>query len=169
VNYETACSTEAEGGIFNYGVRVSVAAPRGVTDGIKKLCRQFERELEEQITRDFYATDTRAHERASIDKRAFLALFSAPIYVEEVPNGYCSRACCEHLPWFVVTTEIGRIKIGWRKRVIEIDWTETAAGKAANLFPDEQVTKGDKMIHAWGYEDAAKYLQQIIASGAGSR
>jgi hypothetical protein len=66
----------------------------------------------------------------------------------------------------VVTTNIGRVKIGWRKRVINIDWSDTVVKKKAEeLFPEENVTKGGYdnhfYIHAWSYEDAKKYLDRI--------
>ena len=89
---------------------------------------------------------------------------SETIYVEEIPNGYCNRYCCKHLPWFVVTTKVGRITIGWRKRVINIDWEGSAITKKANeLFPQEDVTKGDKLIHAWGYEKAKEYIGVLLS------
>jgi len=89
------------------------------------------------------------------------------------PNEYCSCELCA--PWFNVNTEFGTIKIGWRKRVINIDWdspessvikTMNARGKFLQkkilpLFEDENVTKGDSGIHAWGWEKAQEYLTKI--------
>ena len=67
---------------------------------------------------------------------------SSNIFVEEIPNGYCNEPCCSRLPWFIVTTPVGHIKIGWRKRVINIDWTNTLQKKNGHeLFPNEDVTK----------------------------
>ena len=103
--------------------------------------------------------------RAAEEKVAILALFPGTPFVEEIPNGYCSQYCCKHLPWFIVTTQVGRVKIGWRKRVIQIDWSETRNTKnSEELFAKEDVTKEAKMIHAWSYEDAKRYLEAIIAS-----
>ena len=88
-----------------------------------------------------------------------------PIYIEEIPNGYCNRACCRHLPWFIVTTTVGRIKIGWRKRVIEIDWSDTkGTAEAETLFAAEDVTKGTRYIHAWSVEKAKSYVAAIMSS-----
>jgi hypothetical protein len=97
------------------------------------------------------------------DNFALTKLFEEPIYIEEIPNGYCSDWCCRDLPWFIVTTIIGRIKIGWRKRVIHIEWTETKNKiEAQKLFPDEDVTKYDRIIHAWSLEKAKEYIKTII-------
>ncbi|MCK9273405.1 hypothetical protein M0P65_07755 [Candidatus Gracilibacteria bacterium] len=97
------------------------------------------------------------------ENKELLNLFSDPIYVEEIPNGYCDKYCCKHLPWFDVTTKIGRIKIGWRKRVIHIEWTGTKNKiNAKELFLDEDTTKFDKIIHAWSMEKAKEYIDKII-------
>lgn len=83
----------------------------------------------------------------------------------ELPNGYCSQPCCILNPWLKVQTFRGPITIGWRKRVINIDWSESNIALSANdLFPSEDVTKGDKYIHAWGYEKAKAYLAVLMQS-----
>lgn len=87
------------------------------------------------------------------------------LYVEEIPNEYCNQWCCTHLSWFIVTTKVGRIKIGWRKRVINIDWSNTIGTLSSiNLFESENVTKGYKYIHAWSVEKAREYVRKIINS-----
>lgn len=110
-----------------------------------------------------------AMERKRVERLELLALFNAPILVEEIPNGYCSDWCCRHLPWFVVTTQIGRFKIGWRKRVILLDWSQTVGTKTSDeLFKAEDVTKDTRMIHAWSLEDAKRYVETIVASACKS-
>lgn len=37
-----------------------------------------------------------AMERKRVERLELLALFNAPILVEEIPNGYCSDWCCRH-------------------------------------------------------------------------
>lgn len=102
--------------------------------------------------------------RAQNEREKLLACFPEKIFVKEIPNGYCNRSCCRHLPWFVVTTHVGPITIGWRKSVISIDWSESLVQTdAKTLFPDEDVTRYDSHIHAWGYEKAAQYLKVILA------
>lgn len=80
--------------------------------------------------------------------------FIDPIYVKQIPSEYSSN---DFIPWLIVTTSKGPIKIGWRKRVINIDWSESNI-QDTDLFPDEDVTKGERYIHAWSYEDAKRYV-----------
>lgn len=91
------------------------------------------------------------------------------IRMASLPNEYCP---CDHCaPWFNVNTEFGTIKIGWRKRVINIDWslleqTLKECGKLPkknilSLFKKEDVTKEETLIHAWGWEKAEEYLTKI--------
>ncbi len=72
-------------------------------------------------------------------------------------------------PWWLVKTEYGMIKIGWRKRVIDIDWSDTEYRAGESKFWDGRdidgivknevmVTKGRMHIHAWGYAKAVEYL-----------
>jgi len=98
------------------------------------------------------------------NREKILALFPKPIFVEEVPNGYCPNECCKDRPWFLVATHIGHILIGWRKRVISICWDRTTVKHTADeMFPTENVTKYDRTIHAWGYEKARAYLGILLA------
>ena len=108
--------------------------------------------------------DRKVRERASV-----ISLFPEPIFVEEVPNGYYgpSDPWGKLSPWFVVTTTIGRFKVGWRKRVMHVEWTETLCKRTADqLFPTEDVTKSDRMIHAWSLEKAKEYVKAILESQA---
>lgn len=94
------------------------------------------------------------------------------IYKEEdytfdlLPNGYCSQYCCSHKPWFMFHTPDGDIEMGWRKRVISIEWQENYKPFDMELFKDEDVTKwgdkGKRGIHAWGNEKAYQYLATVL-------
>jgi hypothetical protein len=63
-------------------------------------------------------------------------------------------------PSFQVSTPLGPIGIGWRKRVIEIRWP-TFTEDFKLLFADQEVTKGPGVIHAWGRDAAVDYLGRL--------
>lgn len=82
-----------------------------------------------------------------------------------IPNEYSRGDPSYFGPWFMVETPRGRVKIGWRKRVINIDWGETAIQLPSGTFEDEDVTKGATFIHAWGTDKAVQYLRKIWEAG----
>lgn len=93
--------------------------------------------------------------------KSIKCLFTNPVYFKEIPNEYDGGWVS---PWFLVTTTKGVIKIGWRKRVINIDWSESdVTANAEHLFPEETVTKFDRTIHAWGYDKAKEYIERILS------
>lgn len=84
-------------------------------------------------------------------------------YLEDIENGYWPPAYKTkpfYSPWFRAHTQYGVIIIGWRKRVISIDWSETKRD-LLHLFKDLDVTKDRHMIHAWGPEEAVARLATI--------
>ena len=86
---------------------------------------------------------------------------------ELLPNGYCHEDCCSHIPWFLFHTIDGDIIMGWRKRVISIEWQENYKSfDMDELFSEEEVTKWDEAgkrgIHAWGKEKACEYLKKVL-------
>jgi len=169
--YRILTSTESAGQYGVFGIKILVAASLedlgqeaihhaayAATDGITAAI------MSAVVSEKPEAQEHRRKERADL-----LGLFDQPIYVEEIPNGYCSQWCCKHLPWFVVTTTVGRFKIGWRKRVISIDWSDTVVAKTAEeLFPDEKVTKDGRLIHAWSLADAKRYVATVMSGTAPS-
>ncbi len=70
-----------------------------------------------------------------------------------IENGYHG----EEADWLLVKTERGLIQIGWRKRVISIDWRDTRI----KYLAEDDVTKDEYSCHAWSYEDAIKYLKGL--------
>lgn len=58
--------------------------------------------------------------------------------------------------WWFVKTEHGWIKIGWRKRVIHIEWKDT--DMRFENFTTDDVTKTPFYVHAWGISKAQEYL-----------
>ena len=73
-------------------------------------------------------------------------------------------------PWWLVKTKFGLIKIGWRKRVISIDWSDTpyrsgvsklADGRDIDVLTNDDVTKDESMVHAYGNAKAVEYLSSL--------
>lgn len=61
-------------------------------------------------------------------------------------------------PWWLIKTPFGLIEIGWRKRVISIDWSDTAARV---VVTSDEVTKDRTSVHAWSEEKALEYLKAL--------
>lgn len=104
---------------------------------------------------------------AKVNRKAFDHIFEEAgfraFYLHDIGNGYwpgCGYEDPYYLPWFQAHTAVGQIRIGWRKRVIAIDWSSTGRD-LAHLFVTEDVTKGPHDIHAWGYEKAIDYLRRV--------
>lgn len=164
MNFEQLYKAESIGSDRSFGIDIRIAGANVQSEGVRIAAHQAAGLLEQAITRDFYANNEDAQQRALAERVGLTNCFpERPIFVKPIPNGYCSRACCEHLPWFQMTTRLGVIKIGWRKRVISIDWSDsTVAREAKELFAGEDVTKDGRLIHAWGYDKAREYLRTLF-------
>lgn len=99
------------------------------------------------------------------DKKYFEALFLLSgmrvMRMYEIPNEYWPETCTEmraRHPWQLVMTEAGPIKIGWRKRVISINWEDTPIRA---IVTDDNVTSGETYVHAWSYLKALEYLTKL--------
>lgn len=148
------------------GIKVLVSLDRVLTKEEKHnlgyICSKF---IEELVSTNNLNDPIRQQEIKE-EKEKILGLFPVPIFYDLIPNGYCSDYCCRDKPWFIVTTTLGRFKIGWRKRVIHLEWTDTIVQKtAADLFLDQVTTQEGKMIHAWSYEKAKEYIDKVLEAG----
>jgi hypothetical protein len=79
------------------------------------------------------------------------------IAVESIDNEY-SPSLIDTLPWWKVQTPFGMIKLGNRKRVISIDWTDT---DVRHVVTEDHVTKTDCIVHAWSVGKAVNYLTEV--------
>ena len=148
----------------NTGIEIRVAINREFTEADEHAAWEATETILQAIESESLRLNPDVAVERELERQNLLAVFGgATIFVEEIPNGYCSRACCSQKPWFVVTTKKGRITIGWRKRVINISWEPSVAAPADNLFPQEDVTKFDRSIHAWGYDKAKEYVGRLLA------
>jgi len=163
LKYKEVHSHEAYGA-KSLGVKILVSVEATLTEEETWAIRR----LGEQVMKIIHTAEVKADpEAVRIGKEEtalLLACFPCTTTHSELPNGYCSQPCCVLKPWLKVATHKGTIVIGWRKRVINIDWSESnIAGSANDLFPAEDVTKDGKLIHAWGYEKAKEYLAKLLA------
>lgn len=149
----------------NMDLDIMLDIDRELTDEDNKNFMVHAQNIANSINKETVRLDPKVKEQAAKDKRELLSLFSGnQIFVESVPNEYMSEVYAEHYPWYVVTTPKGRIKIGWRKRVINIDWSDSIIeGNSKDLFPDEDVTRFEKTIHAWGYDKAQEYIDLLLS------
>lgn len=118
----------------------------------------------------YYHGQCHREKQADDHRQYFTEIFQAAGFtnfvLEDIPNEYCPCEVCG--PWFLLR-QSGRgrrgkrvLKIGWRKRVINIDWTEyTSNPELLARFKDEDVTKWETGIHAWGKDKAIAYLTTI--------
>lgn len=99
-----------------------------------------------------------------IDKlMALFAIAGIPIIGEPIKlqNKYWQGHDTKYYhPWWFVKTARGWIEIGWRKRVISIDWTDTDIRR---VVTDDDVTKGAEYVHAYSEAKASEYLTTLWA------
>lgn len=99
---------------------------------------------------------TTAYYREILDAAGYEKWLTTPI-----PNEYWP----DDAPWCLARGPKGSLKIGWRKRVLNIDWeglNQNSKLDTSKLFPGEDVTKGGTYIHAWGKEKAVEYLKKLL-------
>lgn len=82
-----------------------------------------------------------------------------------VANPYSGYSHLFNGPWWNCQTDIGPVTIGWRKRVISIDWEQ---GPLRYIVTEDSVTKDDRMVHAWHYYKAVEYLHNLKSFSRGS-
>ena len=81
--------------------------------------------------------------------------------LEKIENEYWPEAYTEQReanPWWNVMTPVGTIKLGWRKRVLNIDWTDTSVRA---IVTKDSVTKDETHVHAWSMGKAVNYLTEV--------
>lgn len=95
--------------------------------------------------------------RALLDRSGFEG-----VAMVTIPNEYWKYP--DSPPWFLFQSHgiPGTIKIGWRKRVINIDWSDTNLA-LQYLFEGEHTTIENSYVHAHGYEKASEYLLRIAS------
>lgn len=170
MEYGQVYSKEGWGDHGSFGIKILISldgkVPGNLTTSESVVLTNAAEKLQYVFMREKLCRDPRTAEETTRNYNDIVGLFPQPIFIEEIPNGYCSQWCCAHLPWFIVTTSVGRITAGWRKRVIQISWEPSVAEAAESVFLNEDVTKNGRLIHAWGLEKARQYVNHLLSSHA---
>lgn len=155
-------------GSENFGLKLYVRIQRELTKNDSAEIRHLVGNMINALELETARLDPKMPEWKALTKGKFHEAFEVaglgPIFMEEAPNEYWLPESPEALrnPWYIVTTRLGHFKVGWRKRVIVLDWSRTIIQKIAReVFLHEDVTKEGHMIHAWGYEKLAEYLKKL--------
>lgn len=99
-------------------------------------------------------------------KRAFVQAGYQKVSFATKPSGYHSG----YPDWYDVTTEIGVIEIGPRKRVVHIGVEGVPdVARLDILFKKEDVTKTQRYVHAWNHDKVVEYLRAILNSALSQR
>lgn len=75
----------------------------------------------------------------------------------KLPNDYWGTDAITG-PWWLVRTNKGMLRLGWRKRVLELDWSDTPIKL---VVTSDEVTKTESMVHANTLAKAAEYLTTL--------
>lgn len=149
------------------GVKILLSIDRELSDEEKSKIAESCDTILKMLRRNTILTDETEIFHTKEEKRQILECFTQPIYVKEIPNEYEGPDSTR--PWFIVVTPKGPIKIGWRKRVISIEWEkEVNPISGMQLFPQEDVTRSTQYdnphyIHAWGYVKCKEYLTKLLS------
>lgn len=112
------------------------------------------------LTSDFRPTDSEDSKWEIF--KAMFKLAKIPVLAHwRLANGYWPDSymvLCAENPWWLVKTPVGLIEIGWRKRVLNIDWEDTPI---RCVITQDDTTKSPTSVHAWTAEKAIEYLTTL--------
>lgn len=163
---QTVYAIESYGSRY-FGMKITVDQERKLDDEDYSAVYKHVMAIQHLIQGRTLKLDPQEQANAAEERTKLLACFPEPIFVTPVRNQYHleDSAYGQMHPWFDVTTKRGIFLVGWRKRVINLDWSRTDIKTDGNvLFADQQVTKDKTYIHAYGYERCKGYVDQLMAA-----
>lgn len=117
---------------------------------------------EHQRERDMHSRRERMREESQAEVESVLTLAGLkPERMWELANGYWPLAPTYddvRKPWWLAQTSLGLIRIGWRKRVMSLEWDATPH---RGVVTDDEVTKSETMVHAYAPAKAVEYLTRL--------
>ena len=164
----------AQAGSDGSGVAIYIRGARPLPPEVEKVARKYGSDIVTAVEEAKARLDPETEIVAKCVQAWLLACFAdaglTPVFSESVPNEYWPDARDRlRSPWLLVTTRLGHVKIGWRKSVIQIDWSRTVVeANGRELFPETKNTVGDRHVHAWSLPEAAEMLRRL-AQAAGLR
>ena len=159
------------------GIKMWSSTPCASLPPINENCDRCRRGWDMQNIEDFHQRHREespyrhesCHKLASIEEeqeffKTILERSEIPYTsMKAIPNQYHSGLYDN--PWFIVETKWGPLMIGWRKRVISMDWTGSQINHNGDItFKDDEVTTWRTGVHAWGKDKAVEYLR-ILSKG----
>ena len=141
-------------------ITIDVLIDRDLTEEEIRFISNCNNDISELLHKTSVTTDPKWIVDTAEEKTKLLNCFPTPIYVQEIPNEYGMLN-----PWYLVATHCGVIKIGWRRRVIHIDWSASnikSTGYDLFEYDNSATTISDKFIHAWGYDKAKEYINKLL-------
>jgi len=146
------------------GVKIWVAIRRKLLPEDALAASRCAEQIMEGLQRNTAENDPELQKEHVRLLEEYASLFKQrPIFIKEIPNKYWNNWYGVHRPWAIITTSSGHFEVGWRKRVLSIDWSQTLIEETAEaMFPDEPVTKDGRLIHAHTVEDARRYITRIM-------
>lgn len=168
--YKEARRTESVGGHGSHGIKILVACENEHlidNDRMQQATYQAEQIIRNALQCEMVLNDPERVQNAEARRRKLIDQFPEPIYVQEIPNEYWGGDHPAGIldPWLLITTKIGVFKVGWRKRVIVLDWEKTDIGTSVNArdtFRGEDTTKDWTSIHCWGYDKLGEYVTALF-------
>lgn len=122
------------------------------------------------IHKDIAQQSPTVRENIKQQRAALLACIPVYYHFEETANRYwgTGSVLTYTSPWYRVLCPIGYITIGWRKRVIEVNLSESifdAADTMAIMKQKISNTIGQNFFHANDYQEARGCLEYLFAIG----
>lgn len=150
---------------MNISVKIDVAGIEEFNDEQQNQISRHCSQIVEELLRSEKAKDPNVEIQKKQVIEKLLECFSEYISFQEMPNQYSNHPVYLSLPWIKVKTLRGYVILGWRKRVISIDWENISdPPDARHIFRNEDVTKEKHLIHAWSYDDAKRYILTILSN-----
>jgi len=155
-----------------YGIRIMISYPGRVAGHTRWECQSAADKIINAMRVDDALVSENGAQTKIDNLNELQSLFNGRKdkvgFFEEIPNRYGPEGDAWYInqPWYKVHTLFGAMIVGWRKRVINIDWSgmpTVPAGKV--LFPEvieEGITVGKDFVHAWSLTKGQEYVNKII-------